>query len=1168
MADLFDYFAALTGAGPTSYAEFPGFKLKTPANGAFTRKPPVRCLGCANLDAEGKHEKAFEDVYIGPSGDEALWSAALTTHSETVREYVEKARALTHFLHLQANGVLQADALPINFVTPSSTFSWELVSVSGNTVTAKWTTGDTDPRAVSYSTIAINPSFGAPGETRWTSTENFTALRPGGILSFSAPSQLVNHAGVIVTSVNVTTPPGTAMANPSTFTFTVMGNVSGAAAKKWPVDDSGTIKIDYRHYYTYAEPWHRMRRDSPLYCVKQRITLSAPIAGVNTVVEKASRFAEADWFDAEWVKDGNNEDKTSAFIPLTHVRHIGDTDYRTILDLTGEDLDGVTSITLTLWVESAEDAARNCAQDRCGNSIPDFSKSWGILEGNAKWHCAFQDTASLASTFRPKCIQTECDQWLPQDAPTNPMNRTIMQQLHGGIPWQVVQIPSMPDAYLSRLDAPGMRALVTQPALPGGYHVLVNMAFAAGGWYTRAQISGFQEAHYGYEWNERKDGGAVWVNPDYSDTGTWPDKGVAGGNFTHEPGLPLNATDNLGSDDDDPAHNRQAACMMGSQLVRQYSMPGNEYFTLEWFGEHVLNSYIPTAAKRLELWFPDLLVDATVETYADGTFQSGFFTEQGKTQATENLGEETVYYWKLTLDPRRPSPMKGTLNKTSAKIKVMTGPVSNVYSFWFENGVESGARQADGGVQADIKTFWKQGGNIAALPDWAEVQNYTSTRAYRGVRRGVQNGDTCKFSASGGFVKGAVKDRRFWVNAAKACADADNTESYVPTAWTEEHSYLAHGRIFLQFQSPYDADEFVKSGMTVKRNSETVTLTELANNEEVRPYYFDVVPSVTGKDEYYWEYVDDGTTLRGILLFFSKNQHTATATDFADIEVVFATENGDDPPADQHSYQFDFSLWTGLPQALVDTWGIADPDNLLKKVITSHNGDDIDSVVSVTARRRDGKVTTLTKRTDSPVYPATFDQWNTNEYHESAIVGDSVTITVTPDLSEDVITVKLEMGTNAQNTSDYYDAHVLPLAERVRSGPFANGSLPNNHKVWAHRQDRVDVYDEAGMIAAAIAEGETFIDSVVNPRTVHFENEGVMHWRDLEVHKASYDVVGDDSNITGSCLVLGAQGEIYGPVLAARDCLRIRGRGSDYNGMPKLAEIHGLRTILERIIGT
>ena len=1081
--DLTGVFPDLTGADDTGYTEFPGFKLPTLSYGTFTRKPPVRCLTCVNLAPSGKHEKAFEDIYIGDSALERMWSSELTSAGNTVRKHIEKVRAMCQFLHLQSNGVLEADALPINYVPPSQAISYELVSAIGSTVTVKWTGGG-DPRAIQYSTLKPNDDYGGAGESPYSVETAHSPLPLNGILSFSAPSQLQYHAGVIVIGIGGLPAAGVAMSPGDTFTFTVMGELGSAATKKWPTDSSDTIMADYRHYPpSTAEPWHRMRFDSPLYCIRKVVELLPPFeAEENTVTEAVIRVPEDDWFEAAWIKNGVREDKTAAFLAPGKmiIRHIGSSDYRSILDLTGVDLTGVTSIELTVWEESLATSARNCSQDRCGNSIPDFSKSWGTLSGDAKWTCAVQDSASLSSTHRPKCIQTECSGWLKQDAPTNPVNRTIMGQLHGSIPWLVVQILSFPTPYLFRNDAPSLHTLVTHPALPVGLHLLVATAYATGGWYARGTIAGGQAKQYGYEWLERKTGVGWFVNPDYSTPSTWPNKGPAGDVFIHEPGLPQNATNNTGTPADDPADNRKTACMMGAALVPERMMPNGGQSPLpnsSWFGEYVLNSYISTAAKRLELWFPDLLVDATVETYADGTFQSGFFTAQGKTQATKDLGEATVYYWKLILAPRRNNPMEGSLSNITGEIKYITAGAGNSYDLWFDGAQESCSSQI--GLYADLKTVWKQGGNIAALPDWAEVHNYDATRSNRGVARKVQNGDVIHFTEGKGFTHQAVKDRRFWVNSGTPC-DSGHTMSYVPSQWTEQHSWLAFGRIFLPFEADYDADQFVKDGtFIVKRNSGGVTLSEAANNADVKPYDM-------AKDIYYWEYYDDGTSFRGVLLFFSKDQHTSEAEDFDDIEVAFQVENSADPPALQDTYLFGFNLWTGVgtPGDIVDAWGIAAPNNLLQHLITVNDGaTTIVSVDSVVAISRDGASTTLTLRDPNSI-PTTFDDWANHaaaEYVRSDVGNPTITITVSPDHALDEIKCVLGLGTNTQDSGDYYDDHVGYIhPPRLRNGTSVTGSLPNNHKAWANRMDKINIEDEGGMISAALdspSPSQAFVDN-------------------------------------------------------------------------------------------
>ena len=114
--------------------------------------------------------------------------------------------------------------------------------------------------------------------------------------------------------------------------------------------------------------------------------------------------------------------------------------------------------------------------------------------------------------------------------------------------------------------------------------------------------------------------------------------------------------------------------------------------------------------------------------------------------------------------------------------------------------------------------------------------------------------------------------------------------------------------------------------------------------------------------------------------------------------------------------------------------------------------------------------------------------------------------------------------------------------------------------------DKINIEDEGGMISDALdstSPSQAFVDN-----DAVFTNDGIMHWRDLVVYQTAFNDTGGDTDITGDCLVLAAQGEIYGPALESRDCLRIQGRGSDYNGMAKLAELNGLRTILENIIGT
>ena len=1123
--DLSSLLPNISGADATSYGTTPGFKtLDLSPDGSFSRIEPAGCSGCTKSQTT---HKSFTGISVGPQSAERLWSETLSQHAEAIRDNVDMLRTLIHYLYLQAHGVLDADQLSVNLIPPSNELQWKLVSASGDSVVCEMEDGRQDPRAIQYQSYIENPDWGQPGEGYWTSSSSYTALRPGGILTFKAPSQLQWHGGWIVYAVDV--PDGFTGAVGDQFTLKVLGPLNDSlSTTPWPTNDTDQIEVGYRAYYHTAEVWPAYRHHYPLYVVETTFTLNGPIASANIITAAIVRPPATGWFSASWLKNGEIEDKTSAFTSLVSTTHSGASAYLTLLDLTGIDLTGVTKIYLTLWEESSNDNARSSIQNRCANALFDPSGSWGDADN---WYCG-DTSADLRGNFRPKCFQTPCSGWTEEAGPTNPVDQTVIQQLLTGVPWRVLQYVANPTVIMSREECPSLMALATSISLEKGMHTHIYFDYQTGGWVKRGLVNSLLRKMFGWEWDEIIDGAGADAYPEWDDSPTWPDRGPAGETFTQEPGACLVADSNTGSDADDPARNRKHSVMTGSVEIMQHTLNRSS-----WLGLYQLTSYIATAAQMLELWFPNVAADGSTESFADGTFRTGFWTAEGIEQGAED--GNTVYYWKLSLSPRRADLHGGGSAIKTAIIDEINDAGSDVIEIWLRLGAESAStQQTIGGIQVDQQTHWQQGGNVAALPSWARVHNHESDTPGLGVQRLVQNGDVIEFPSGSGFTNDKIKDRRFMVRKARPCADSSRTGSFIPSTWQESFSWIAFGRLFYQFTG----DETVDT-LTIKRDlgGTPVPLTERANNEQV-------IPTDLAKDEYYWEYYNEGG-LYGILVWFSPLQDTGVAIDYSGIQVEIVTD------ADTYD---DYPPGTDILQKDPDGWEFS--PNLLDVTLTASAN--ISSIASVVAVERDGTVVPLTAH---GTRPTNFDDWDTDKYYATAISGTNVTITVSPARSGCEIYVTLNIGSYGGNSDDYYDAYVAIHDPRARQADDTiAGALPyTNHKEFADRFDQTDIQDEESLISDAIGEAETFVG-----RTVKYYDNAVAHWRDLTIRKATYDDASADTDITGSCFILAAHGEIFGiDNISANDCLIVRGRFADRNAMPKTGEINGLRTIAERIIG-
>lgn len=1145
-ADISGIIADFTGADWSD--DFPGLQLPTLTNGSFSRGLPDGCKGCPN--ALTTH-KSWTKLRMGSSAKPKLWMGELDDEAEAIRDKVDLIRSLIQLLNLQAHGVLNLPLMTIGGSPVSQGYNWPLVSAGAGFVRARYDAGTPDPRAVVRTVATISAGWGdGTGGGKYTTDTRSAGLPPRGIVTLTAPSELQAHNGWICYQIRPASGEWDAFGVGDEFDLKIFGSPNNSlATTKWPVADPGDISAHYQVYMTNDEPWVENRHSFPMFAKPKSATF-ASVTNIILTLEASARIRPPTtaYLTATHTKGGVPADVTAFVIAHTIIENNAGA-YKTTIDLTSDAVtyDGTGTLVVDYFIESADNAAIMCGQDRCSNSVQDLTSSFGESGGaeSGSWYCQFRKdrgdgvVATKAAVYIPACTETGCSHWVHNDTGTNPVSQGVMQQITHDFPYLLRQaFAGINQFELLRLGTPSLATLAgLNVRIPGGFHLiqLIN-AYQVEQWARVAQIESLWAKMLGFEFLTFSATGQL---PDLSDSATWPSYGPAGDNFARDAEMPLTVVDDLAKDSNDPQRTQRAQIMKRTLTLNCYT--GTKA------GEHGKYQNLSSIHPYV-LFFPQIDAGnrATTQFFTDGSIEPGYWTADLTSQGAEDV--DTVYYWRLLMTRGRRYDRENYNDYGGAVLAGKIAAVETItggFRFYFELGTEYASTQIL--PQIERSTIWKAGGNIVDPPEWAKVFNYQST-GRRGVSASkARNGMAARFTVADGFslplaVAGDDRtERRFPVTKAEAHRDDAHKGTFSPSSGeqTETFADIQFGRIFFPFEK---AGETVQSA-EVKRDlavldDQLVTLTYFGDGD-TKPYGMD-------KDMYWHEpYEDAELGLYGLFIYFSVLNGTGLLDPFSSFVTMYIT-------TDNKTYD----------PLTVDIVGDENGWDAKVPVVFTARAT-ITGIQSVVVERRDGTVDVCTSYGGSP--PAEWEGWALNKYY-AVIDGTELDISVSPDYSSD--TLRVELATDDYSGGDYYNDNV---AFHGNWDGWGGGSLPPGYAQFGNRYDAVEIRDEGGLLAAwAAANGGTagFIG-----KTIRFRTDLVMHWLNFAIGKNTFGTDQGDSGLSASdYLALQANGEIFlKDVLtdqeeAAKECIIITGRVADRNKLPRSLELQSLVTTLERMI--
>ncbi|MEK6684317.1 MAG: hypothetical protein AABY46_06635 [Nitrospirota bacterium] len=1120
-------------SGAAASAEFPGHYLPTLSTEVFVRRLPAQCVGCArNVD-----HKVFAAIGISPVDASKVWMQAYLDHVNSIRENIRRLQGLIRICYLTAQGMLDQTTLTIGYFPPTTTYSYKVISITGNVVTLQYQAGDLNPRHITWGELTENQGwYDGSSPNRYTNTQHSGSIPPSGMLKFSAASLAKFHGGFIIRSIQAMS-----VVVGGNFTVTLDTPVGANALAKLPGQEAETITAGIICYVRAPEAWTVPRDFYPLWAIKKTKLITVPTPPGIVTIEATARIrvpGPGGTFFKSWLWNGTAWIANSLFDKV-FIDHITG-GYISKIDLSI--LSAGQVVKLEYWIEdNASPAAVAIGSDRCKWSTRDHTGSWGVNDGAGRFfHCAKRGALKadvegglsarqrFIDEYKPACYfaspggVNNCPYWSEPvagaDIADDPL-APVLSQLTNGMPWRLRQYMEGFNLFeLKRNGPPGLAALSNiLLTLDNGYHPLILWDFQTGLWPRLLSWveSGFSIAHgvTGYEWLLKNITGGFG---DLAASSTWPPYGPAGDNYAKT----TDYSAAVATDANDP--HRILRAQDGSASVDFHRYKGDIRGTHGRYQRFRLHHFFA----------PKVTAGSGAQSFTSdggGSFRWGFWDANFNEQASEHAGGiSTVYYAKIILTP---------FNKYSGAIASVTVKSAAIAAGVLTLKLKHRTIEASSFLEAQTEksTQWNQGGTNVALPEWARINNYQSALATTGPGRKsgglyVIAGNAFKFD-NGAIIASKIKNRRFIISAAQACV-AGTTDPWKPGTQLRTGNFTGKGYVWIQYNATTEAMQ----SLVIKRNSGAVTLTRLDPPGYGKPYN---IP----KDSYYAMEGLNAAGFKGAWIMFSPKNGTGITTDTV-MDITLTTSIG---TVYQSTVNIETHATYGFNNTQTFTLTVTSPD-----VIVSVSSIKVISSVQIDPATGNYKEYGLTAYASEP---ASWAAWDPLKYFIVGAVGpQSIVIKYSPNWAFDGIELRVNLTASAATDEEYYTANV--------SGPHAT-SLPTNHHGWANRCDEIKVADENGAIqeyltanGAGAFDGLSFSvysDPVADPTGNQlFGSNQVSDWSISTANHAAWWADGEIYVKNGQ-LVVG--NSVFGYV-----------NYYDRSCWPQAAELNALRTILERIL--
>ncbi len=724
--------------------------LPTLTNGTWAAELPTLCVDC---DKAGVEHKCWKRITVDPIESSKLWSAELVSRANEIAETLRRESFYPILLDRVANAHYE-NAIGLSGINAiTSNFAWELRSVSGDTATLVWHTGDEDPANLPVNTYVYNENYGQEGEPLYNTITTRVSLPNLSIMTFDAPSVLQHHGGLIVHQING---PET-LVDDATWTVKVFGTIPSNATTQ--LDGSNDpVYVRFTFYGNGVEPIPDIRDDHPFFAVPAQYTINSPSAQVyelGTAVRHVPPGQYGAWSATE-TRDGVETAINVA--GLIKIEHVGTASWKTSIDLTEYDLTDVSQIVVNGLVESSDNAAKIYCQDRCANSITDYSESWGVTgAGAGKHYCKYRAIASGAATYRYNCFQTTCNLFQSEQA-HHPLDQDIIRGIVDDIPWLAEQAaPSLGTYYPWRTGRSSLRSAAGDNyVLPQGYHRLKAWP-CLGGWAHGVTMGGSAALAGNYV-------GLTLLNvPEANLAGTFPGYGPGGNNIE---GRLLEDVSNAADDGSDANSNyRQQVLMEDADIPL-------------WTPNQPIGTYgLTQRLIQYELYFPQIEDIEGQQIRDDGTIEIGNWV----------VGE-TEYLTRIVMKTGARFDRTGSLDWGGALFQVeIVGAVAanGILTLDLKNGV-IGASSGGTRTNPEVSTLWRAGGTNVAPARWQTIRNYASGGSYGPGRHLARRGCAVR------ILHGDLTDKKFLVTKATPHTGAVQSWKYEPADygyWTEAQYY-------------------------------------------------------------------------------------------------------------------------------------------------------------------------------------------------------------------------------------------------------------------------------------------------------------------------------------------------------------------------------------------
>jgi hypothetical protein len=766
----------------TTLADQPGVRVPTLTSAYYERAVPAACADCAKSAAT---HPVCERIAVATPFGHKLYQQEIITQTNAVNEKMRRFQSLLCLADRTAHG--QDDSTQWTTFPASSSFWFDLVSASGNSVILRRAAGDSHPNSVAYTEMIETPGW-YPGMLdennepvpHYVYVTRACGLPAKGVMKLSDNSRLTCHGGWIVRAIHAAAslPEGY-----GTFEVELDTPIGGLATSLVP-GESGPIRACISVYLLLAEQTFPIRDTLPQWCVPGQTVIMNPQPQVYDLTStKRIRPHEE---GTDWVRVFKQAGGVWEQLPWGHlvsVIHVSDY-YRTRLNLVGQNLAGIEALRVEYFIGDPNSLmAINAGQNRCASEFIDYTDSYGTLDSSVghKVACgrrsellAKPEWAGFAAAWHVQCTQTTCP-FYAIDKPTHAYSQQLLQSLALSLPWKVTYYwdpdpeASIPPT-MERNGTPSLTSLAghaaeCEPSFHGDLVSSVSYGRGTGGWpqMRTVTIEGTPQAlgvHGGWFLTANAAGsyGTDLANPE-----TWPEYGPLGNLFTKL----LDYDGQAISDESDP-----------HRLVRAQLDTGT-------LGLHKFDGVVAShAALRQRFvtaraWFPRLAAGGDVQPCVDGTAQRGAWTAGLVYQATPDAS--TVYGLRLVMKPFRHDRTQdlyyggATVSVTVKSASYDAGELRLFLKHKSDTVTRNGAEQSEVTV-----AFNCAGGNVQ-LPEFAAGGNYSSSRARIGRDKlaYVCAGQKLVFSDAA-FAGHAVYGRGFHVTWAKAASDPAHTDPFKP----------------------------------------------------------------------------------------------------------------------------------------------------------------------------------------------------------------------------------------------------------------------------------------------------------------------------------------------------------------------------------------------------